>query len=152
VNTLMPALIGFGSALLAIVLTPFLQHYFWQQQRRDEIRLNIANRIAELTGSFTEHLYEWKQLPPHTRDPEKSKIFWRWQGLAVEVQVLFSKSTYEQFLPLDRIISVQSSVTHDEAPLDIEAFAAARKAAMNAVFAEIGVRAEQDTATQERLA
>jgi len=64
--------------------------------------------------------------------------------LAVEVQVLFSKSTYEKFIPLDQIISVQSSVTHDDAPFDGEAFAAARKAAMNAVFAEIGIRAEQD--------
>ena len=57
----MAAVIGFGSALAAIVITPALQHYFWRRQRLSEFRVDAVKRVAELTAIFTERLHDWKE-------------------------------------------------------------------------------------------
>jgi hypothetical protein len=52
VNTLISAVIGFGSALLAILITPPLQHHFWKRQRYAEVQLKVADEVNDIAANF----------------------------------------------------------------------------------------------------
>jgi hypothetical protein len=47
-----PALIGIASALLTLLLTPRIQHYFWGYQRMSELRLEVYKELTHWLPSF----------------------------------------------------------------------------------------------------
>jgi hypothetical protein len=49
---LIAPLIGIASALLTILLTPTLQHYFWRRQKCAERQLAIIDEVRTLTAEL----------------------------------------------------------------------------------------------------
>lgn len=152
-DTLAAIIVGLGSgcvgSLLTTLLAPPIQHHFWKQQRRSELCLDVAKRMAILTGRFEEQLPSWKQnLASHERSPGKSEIFYQCLAIDAEVRVLFSKETWEKFAVLRQIILTHSSITHDDTPYDIEAFNSARSAAMTALYCELGLASPDNLSPQ----
>ncbi len=143
-DTLATIAVGLGSgcigSLLTTLLAPLVQHHFWRKQRRAELCLQIARRTAELAARFEEQWPRWKRdLAAHQSDPEKTAIFYTCVGIDAELRVLFSEEAWNEFSVLKTIILTHSSVTHDEAPFNLDAYARARNAAMRALYGEVGL-------------
>ena len=64
VSVFIPACASFGGALLAILVTPSLQHYFWKSQRREELRLSLRNPHPESADLAQQGLEEWTRGLP----------------------------------------------------------------------------------------
>jgi len=87
------ALIAAGSSLLAILLTPLLQHHFWRYQKRDEIRLATIKDFNGLTSQFIAD-FLWGTKPG-------AGWFKAFNVVCGEIEVLFlvrsSRSSYSPF-------------------------------------------------------
>jgi len=138
----MSALIGFGSALLAIVLTPMLQHYFWRRQRHAELSLTVIERCVKLVAELTERLPRIQETKEWT-DADKD-LFRRWEALSLETRSLFSKSTVGRFSKLSELV-VEFSNPLRTGGFRISDFDSARIDAISALYGEIGLTGEQVT-------
>ena len=136
----MSAVIGFGSALLAIVLTPTLQHYFWRRQRHAELCLRLIEESSKLIAEFSECLP--KILDSKQPTEADSNLFHGWQKLSLQIRALFSERTIDRFSKLDELISAYSSHTA-ERTFKIEEFVRAQSEATKALYEEIGLTGEQ---------
>jgi hypothetical protein len=140
---MMSAVIGFGSALLAIVLTPMLQHYFWLTQRRAELCLAHIEDCAELVAEFAYRLPEIlrsKNLTDEDRD-----LFLRWNRLSVEIHALFSEQTVKRFDKLDEIIDGCTG-HYPSDPFKREDFLQAPFTAITALYEETGLTGNRSSA------
>ncbi len=136
------AIVGFGSALLAIVLTPLLQHYFWRRQRHAELSLATIERCAKLIIQLQERLLKIQEEKRTETDAADNEILRRWDALGLEIRSLFSKQTNSRFDRLNGLIRAYSY------PLElggfrISDFDSARIEALSALYAEIGLTGEQ---------
>jgi hypothetical protein len=141
---LIPALITFCGAflgsMLAIFLTPRLQHRFWKRQKREEIRLGIVTDVNRLAAEFNTN-YLFKDHVEIT--PERTLTFYQsWLSVTGQVKDLFSPSTYQTFERMyTHVITAPLFSTQemkDRIPRITE-FDRVREAAMRALYEEIGI-------------
>jgi hypothetical protein len=133
------ALIGFGSAILAIVLTPWLQNHFWRRQRHAELSLAVIERCAKLIYQL------WDRLPKiqgGERTDADIELLRRWGTLSLEIRALFSASTYRRFSKLTELILKYSNPL-PSGGFRISDFDAAQIEAISALYEEIGLTGQQ---------
>jgi hypothetical protein len=133
---LMPALIGFGSALLAILLTPPLQHYFWRRQRHAELSLATIERRAKLIPELSDRLLVIQGS--RRRTEADNDLLCRWEGIWLEIRSLFSKATQDRFNNLNELISEFANPVNTEG-FRLSDFDSARIGALTALYEEIGL-------------
>jgi hypothetical protein len=97
------AILGFGSAVLAIFLTPRFQHNFWKRQRRAELRLKTADEVNEIAANFY-------MVYTRTESYELTEPFIT-QILVVrgKVKVLFSNEAFKRFRSMEILIASTGS-------------------------------------------
>jgi hypothetical protein len=128
-----PILIGFGSALLAILFGAIF--HFWRRERHAE-RLAHIGECEKLTAEFADRLPEIlrsENLTSHDR-----ALFLRWNNVSKEIHALFSESAVGRFAELDRIIAGYSSLQASDG-FDREDFLRARFSAITALYRDIGI-------------
>jgi hypothetical protein len=139
---LMAALIGFGSAVLAIVLTPALQHYFWRRQRHAELSLAAIDRCTKLIVALSFQLPEIRRSRKRTE--ADTDLLRRWDAMGLEIRSLFSMRAQRKFRNLNQLIAefANPEGTGDFRGLDFEW---ARIDALVALYEDIGMTGNQVT-------
>jgi hypothetical protein len=163
-NLFTPALIGAVGSLLAILLTPRLQHWFWKRQRRaellsatlDEFHLLAAEFLSLYTGQATEGTgYPERQgigeplknasrsrvvnaYPRQHKPPQLSDDFLRrWFAARTKVKCHFPPGINERFDKLDA--RVMNRVNPETPFADfVEGFQGEWTATLKAMYKEIG--------------
>jgi hypothetical protein len=139
-DPLMSAAIGFGSALLAIFLTPVLQHYFWRRQRHAELSLATIKRCAKLIEQLSDRLLVIRGTKK--RSEADNDILLRWEAMWLEIRSLFSTATQAKFSRLNQLI-VEFSNPLGDGGFRISDFDSARIGALTALYEEIGLTGDQ---------
>jgi hypothetical protein len=98
---LVGAVVGITSALLTILLTPSLQHYFWTRQRHAERQLAAIDEANNLAAEVQFLLLSGEDIAPRA---EKLSILLA--RIAANVNALFSKEGSEAFEVLNKAIGV----------------------------------------------
>lgn len=137
----MSAIIGFGSAILAIILTPALQHYFWRTQRHAEICLALIEEAAELVAEFGVRLPEILRSKAMTEADRL--IFLRWDKAVLKIRTLFSPKVTERIANLHGQISTYASHMASGGGFRISDFLEARLEAFDALYEDIGLTGKQ---------
>src|SRR5712692_10411784 len=92
------ALISAGSAfvggLLSVFLTPQLQHYFWKNQRRVEVRLATIDELNKLASQFLFGVTSGPYTPP----PD---FHLSMQATIARLKVWFSDDAFQVFNRMD---------------------------------------------------
>jgi len=86
-GNLVSVFLGLASALLAIFLTPVLQHYFWRRQRHAELCLPLIDRCAELIIVLEESLVKIQR--EKRRTDADADLIRRWDALGLEIGLVF---------------------------------------------------------------
>jgi hypothetical protein len=103
VIAILSVLVGFGSALLAIFLTPQLQHFFWQRQRRAELQIDTANDVNKIAANFyitASAAVDWGL---------SSEFLAEILVVRGKVTALFSEPTIKQFEAMHNLFAANSS-------------------------------------------
>jgi hypothetical protein len=128
-----PILIGFGSALLAILFGAIF--HFWRRERRAECHGHIEN-CEKLIAEFADRLPEIlrsKNLTDHDR-----ALFLRWNNVSKQIHASFSERAVGRFAELDKIIEGYSSLQASDG-FDREDFLTARFRAITAIYQDVGI-------------
>lgn len=143
-QVLISGLIGIGSALLTILLTPQLQHYFWKRQHRAEIRLATANQLNDLAAQFLV-LYTCpyrgagKHYPREHTPPDLNDEFLRcWTATYAQVRCLFSGEAGAILERMNSIVLNRDLVGRFYAQV-IEEFQTSRDNTLRQLYEEIGI-------------
>ena len=121
----------FGS-LLAIVVTPTLQHYFWRRQRRAELKLKTIEVVNTLTSRF---IQQW--IAADLKERYKPDLVWHEEFSAAEaaVKALFGKTTHQIFKDLKKRIDPDLGGVGPHP--SVHDFIEARDAAVKALYKEV---------------
>lgn len=98
---------GFAGALLAILLTPLLQHYFWSFQRLSELRFNATNEVNKLMAGYLTNCIS-ESMKRHAYDPDK-EFYQSLMVVEAQIQTLFSAKAYTAFKELEKMIGSHST-------------------------------------------
>jgi hypothetical protein len=137
---LIPPVTAFLGALLAILLTPRFQHYFWKRQRREELRFTVVTEVNKLAAQFMMTCYG-KDIPNYI-PPLEPTFYESWIVLDGQVKVLFSDSTYETFDKMWRGIITEpfyNAQKSEDRIARVNRFQQARDTAMQSFYREIGI-------------
>ena len=133
-----PVLIGFGSALLAILFGAIF--YFWRRERYLRERraecLELIEDCEKLIAEFVNRLPEILRSKNLT-DQDRS-LFLRWNNVSKEIHVSFSEPAVGRFAELDKLIAGYSSLQASEG-FDREDFLRARFCAITALYQDLGI-------------
>src|SRR2546430_1700057 len=91
----MATMIGIGSAVLTMVLTPTLQHYFWTRQRYTERRFAAIEALNTLAAEVCVALEALEEMGG---DQRKSFLTRRYR-ISMDIEGLFSGRAYHRCLP-----------------------------------------------------
>ena len=133
------AIVGFCSALLAILITPTLQHYLWKSQRREELRLATVKKLNELTSKFISDVISFEPSNEFPRFRPSQEFFHSFSVCANEIETLFSNETFQVFYKLENMIGATHSpgLLGPEGKQTIDDFIRAQKAALQALYDEV---------------
>jgi hypothetical protein len=92
---LIAPLIGIASALLTILLTPTLQHYFWRRQRHAERQLAVIDEMQTLAAELLLLVLHQPEEISARREQLYATLF----KVATSVESLFSDAAWERFHP-----------------------------------------------------
>src|SRR5574342_1419986 len=94
-NSLLVSLLtGAIGALVAIVLTPWAQHFFWSLARRAEIRFTAITEINNLWATFLHHAILREQ---DRQLPLSDDFFSRLDATSAQIRALFSPESLGAF-------------------------------------------------------
>ena len=100
---LMAPLIGIGSALLTMVLTPTLQHYFWIRQRYTERQFAAIEALNTLAAEVCAALHAVEEMDGEQRQGFATRIV----RTQMDVQGLFSPRASHRCAPfMNRLFEV----------------------------------------------
>jgi hypothetical protein len=100
---LMASLIGIGSALLTMVLTPILQHYFWIRQRYTERQFAAIEALNTLAAEVCAALNAVEEMDGDQRKGFATRIV----RTQMDVQGLFSPRASHRCAPfMNRLFEV----------------------------------------------
>jgi hypothetical protein len=102
---LVGAVVGITSALLTILITPSLQHYFWTRQRHAERQLAVIDEVNTLSAEARGFLLHPELLHHAERIADRQLQLYNMLLKAhVNVKGLFSESVFNEFVSLDHVI------------------------------------------------
>ena len=135
-NDLRTALVSGGSAilgaLLTIVLTPSLRHYFWKRQHLTELRVQAADEVNKLTSELVANVIA---LQEYGKPFVPSVEFWeRWQVCDRRIRVFFSPETHGVYKQME-VLMTATGISHGQ----VNAFVDAQTDALRALYKEAGV-------------
>ena len=139
-GVLVAAFVGLASALLAIFLTPVLQHYFWRRQRHAELCLPVIERCANLILSVQECLLGIQNQRKTTE--ADITLLRQWEALGIEIQALFSSQTNRRLDGLSELI-VKYSAPLESGGFRPSDFYNARTEAFSALYSELELTGDQ---------
>jgi len=118
-------LVGIAGSLITLVLSPFIQNFFWHYQRRSEIQLKAIDQLNALASEF---------MNKHIRSPASQLDDQFFQSLSIvdaQISALFSSEAYEQFKKLEVMIGpgMGGHAVHE--------FVDARDGALRALYGEV---------------
>ncbi len=141
---LISGLVGVGSALITIFLTPRLQHYFWKRQRRAEIHLIAANQLNDLAAQFlvaytspyraAQRPYPREHTPPNIND----EFLRSWTAACTQVKCLFSDKAAALLERMNSIILNRDLEGKFYAEV-VQEFLALRDDTLARLYEEIGI-------------
>jgi hypothetical protein len=126
-SVIVPALIGIASALLTLLLTPRIQHYFWGYQRMSELRLAV---YKELNGLAAEFLTNYGSNPNYRPTDEFFKAL---MVLTANIKTMFSEKAFNTFKEFEIMIGPNLGPTGRGS---FEAYIRARDRALDALYRE----------------
>ncbi len=91
-------LIGIVSALITIILTPRLQHYFWGYQRMSELRLTTFKDLNHLAAEYLKNCTQNINYRP------PDEFFKELTIITADIKVLFSKKAFDLFKKFEEMI------------------------------------------------
>jgi hypothetical protein len=91
-------LIGVVSALITIILTPRLQHYFWGYQRMSELRLATLKDLNRLAAEYLKNCTQDTNYRP-------TEVFFKELTITTaDIKVLFSNKAFDLFKKFEEMI------------------------------------------------
>ena len=97
-TVIVAALIGIASALLTILLTPRIQHYFWGYQRMSELRLLAYEDLNDLAADFLTHYVSNTNYRP------TDEFFKTLMVLTANIKTMFSENAFATFKEFEKMI------------------------------------------------
>jgi hypothetical protein len=141
-NMLIPALMAFLGSLLGVLLTPRLQHRFWKNQRREEMRLTVANEVNRLAAEAS-YGYRFRTIIPDCGFGPNEPFLISLEAVGGQVEALFSHSTYQAFETLRQAILESSQYFHrSEKEPDTHVarrIDQVRNALLTSIYQEVGI-------------
>jgi hypothetical protein len=130
-SLLVSLLTGAIGALVAIVLTPWTQHFFWSLARRAEIRFTTIIEINNLWAAFLHHAI----LREQGRESLLSDDFFsRLDASSAQIRALFSSES------LDAFNNVHTMIGHGINPnVPVHDFVSARQQALSDLYKAMGI-------------
>jgi hypothetical protein len=95
VTLLIAPLIGIASALLTILLTPSLQHYFWRRQRYAERQFAVIEEVRTLAAELQFLVLH----QPEEISTRREQLYTMYYKVTTSVNNLFSDAAWDQFHP-----------------------------------------------------
>lgn len=126
-TVIVPALIGIGSALLTLLLTPRIQHYFWAYQRMSELRLLVYKEINGLAAEFLTNYGSDSNYRP------TDEFFKALMVLTANIKTMFSEKAFATFKEFEIMIGPNLGPTGRGS---FEAYITARDKALDALYME----------------
>jgi hypothetical protein len=124
-------LTGAIGALVAIVLTPWIQHFFWNLARRAEIRFTAITEINNLWATFLDHVIRRGQ---ERQSQLSADFFTRLDAASAQVRALFSSKDLETFE------TVHAMIGHSLKPdVAVHEFVSARQRALDDFYKSMGI-------------
>lgn len=121
-------------SLLAIFATPVLQHHFWKRQRRAELQLGTIKTVNTLTAQF---IQQWIAANGVKQEYHPTSEWYEdFSAAGAEVKALFAVDTHRMFKNLEKRIAPDLGTVGSPYP-DVNAFIAARDAAVKALYSEV---------------
>src|SRR5262245_36597415 len=125
-SLLVSLLTGAMGALVAIVLTPWAQHFFWSLVRRAEIRFTTITEINNLWAAFLHHAILREQGRQSVLSDD---FFSRLDSSSAQIRALFSPERLASFE------NVHTMIGHNLRPdVPVHDFAAARQQALSDLY------------------
>jgi hypothetical protein len=126
------ALIG---SLLAIFVTPWLQHHFWKCQRRAELKLKTIETVNTLTAQFIQQWIAANGL----KQKYHPALDWyeNWCAADAAVKALFKDETYKAFKNLEQRVDPELGTNIVNPIYNVDTFVQARDAAVKAMYDEV---------------
>jgi hypothetical protein len=143
---LITAASSIAGALLAIFLTPWLQHHFWTYQKRAELRLAAINEFNRLASKFITGYMAAEAAKPtykpelHMPQPYKPDLEWfeAFASLSGTIRTLFSPAGVDAFKAVEVLIGPsKGGGLGAEGKKTVHDFIEARDAALRALYAEV---------------
>ncbi len=126
-SILEPALIGVASALLTLLLTPRIQHYFWGYQRMSELRLAVYKDLNDLAAEFLTHYISNKDYRP------TDEFYKTLMVLTANIKTMFSEDAFNTFKEFEIMIGPNLGSTGRGS---VEDYIATRDGALRALYRE----------------
>ena len=132
-SLLISLLTGAVGAFVTLILTPWMQHFFWTLARRAEIRLAAIIELNSLWGTF---LHFAINRDCGIQEDLPKEFFWKLDSTTAQIKALFRP---ECLLDLEQ---VQSMIGHDlKHGATIDQFVTARQVALIALYRASGLEA-----------
>ena len=126
-TVIVPALIGVASALLTLLLTPRIQHYFWGYQRMSELRLAVYKDLNGLAAEFLTNYGSNKDYRP------TDEFFKALMVLTANIKTMFSEKAFNTFREFENMLGPNLGPTGRGS---FEAYLRARDKALDALYRE----------------
>ena len=124
-------LTGAIGALLVIILTPWVQHFFWNLARRAEIRFAAITELNHLWAAFLHHVILQGQ---GSRSQLPDDFFSKLDSASAQTRALFPREGLSAFE------TVHSMIGHSLKPdVPIHELVAARHEALAALYQSMGI-------------
>jgi hypothetical protein len=136
---LVPAVVGIASALLTIIFTPTLQHYFWRRQRHAEQQFAVIEELNTLAAEMHTFLLTSEDLDGDRQE----QLYLTLVRARHNATALFSYHARQQYLGLDNAILEalflpEPSASEQRKQVNKQLFHA-HQAALTALYRDMGI-------------
>jgi len=126
-SVIVPMMIGIASALLTLLLTPRIQHYFWGYQRMSEMRLAVYKELNALAAEFLTSYGSDSNYRP------TDEFFKALMVLTANIKTMFSEKAFNTFKEFEIMIGSNLGPTGRGS---FESYIRARDKALKALYEE----------------
>ena len=124
-------LTGAIGALVAVILTPWIQHFFWSLTRRAEIRFTAITETNNLWATFLDYIIRREQ---ERQSQLSADFFTRLDATSAQVRALFSSRDLTTFE------TVHAMIGHGLNPgVAVHEFVSARQRALDDLYKSTGM-------------
>jgi hypothetical protein len=136
---LIAPLIGIASALLTILVTPTLQHYFWRRQRSAELQLAVIDEMRTLAAELAFLVSH----QPEEISIRRERLFGTLFRVATSTSNLFSEAAYNHFRaalqPMENILSMEELSLREQRTKLYNQIVQGSIGALKALYEDMGI-------------